>query len=420
MAEPETFAGIVGNEAALRMLQRALESGEVAHAYLFYGPPGVGKRTVARRFGATLVAGGDSVAEDRARRGLHPDLSAVEPEGAFTTIGQVREVVRLAASRPFEGARRVFILEADTFNVQAANALLKTLEEPEGEVVFLLLAASREGVMPTIASRAQAVRFNPVPTKAVAEFLERRGVGGGVASEASRSVAPPASLEPALAAALGRGSVGLSLRYAEEQELKELRETAFEAGFTLSGDFEEQSRLAGEITVRAEAVGAAREAAFLQGFDDGGVATGASETNATLPSKPDRRAREGAKRAGRAARDGAVREALELLALAYRDAAAIGAGTPELVANVDKIEEISRSVEEHPEADWAGAALALGEARAALAYNVSPEAILEVTLSRTRRRILEPSPGSWTSASPAGARRGSATPGTSTSGSATR
>src|ERR671916_1235854 len=155
MAEPATFAGIIGNETALRLLERALQSGEVAHAYLFYGPSGVGKRTVARRLGAALVAGGDARAEDRARRGLHPDLSEVQPEGAFTTIGQVREVVRLAASRPFEGARRGVLLAADTLNVQAANALLKTLEEPEGETVFVLLAASREGVLPTILSRAQ-------------------------------------------------------------------------------------------------------------------------------------------------------------------------------------------------------------------------------------------------------------------------
>jgi DNA polymerase III subunit delta' len=385
VAEPAIFAGILGNEGALRLLEGALRSGEVAHAYLFYGPPGVGKRTVARRFGAALVAGGDALAEDRAQRGLHPDLSEVEPEGAFTTIGQVREVVRLAASRPFEGARRVFILEADTLNVQAANALLKTLEEPEGETVFVLLAASREGVLPTILSRAQAVRFNPVPTKLVVSFLEERGVE-----------------EPGLAAALGRGSVGLSLRYAGEQELKELRGVIFEAAFSFRGDFEERTRVVGEIVARAEAVGAARESAFLEDFEE-----------------PDRRVREGAKRAGRAARDDAIREALELLALVYRDAAAIEAGAPELVANVDRVEEIRRRVEEHRGADWAGAALRVGEARPALAYNVSAEAILEVTLSRIRRRVLEPSPGSWTSASPAGRPRGSAMPGTSTSGSAT-
>ncbi|HSK82366.1 MAG TPA: hypothetical protein VK902_03030 [Rubrobacter sp.] len=382
----DRFEDVLGNETALRLLGRALETGEVSQAYLFHGPPGVGKRMVALRFGAALVAGGDEAVEERALRGLHPDLTEIVPQGAFTTIGQVREIVRLAASRPFEGARRAFILRADTLNVQAANALLKTLEEPEGETVFVLLATSREGVLPTILSRAQILRFNPVPTNVVVGFLQERGAA-----------------EPGLAAQLGRGSVGLSLRYAEDPEFAKLREAVFVAGFALSEDFEGRHEAVRKIVGRAEAVGEAREREFIAEVEE-----------------PDRRAKEGAKRAGRAARDGAVREALELLALLYRDAAVTEADAEGLVANTDRVVEIRGYVEEYPGADWAGAAHATGEARAALAYNVTPEAILEVMLSGIRRKILVPSRGSWMSGSPAGASPGSATRGTLTSGSATQ
>jgi DNA polymerase-3 subunit delta' len=367
--EKGTFRDVLGNAATIRLLENALSSGQAAHAYIFFGLPGVGKRTVARLFGAALVSGGDAGAEDRARRGLHPDLAEIRPEGNFTTIDQVRGILRLAASRPFEGARRVFILEADTLRADAANALLKTLEEPEGETVFVLLATSREGVLPTILSRAQAVRFNPVPTAEVEEFLRRRGAA-----------------EPGLAAALGRGSVGLALRYAEDSELAELRQAVFQAGFSFGEDFEGRYGAVEGIVARAEALGAAREREVLAAVEE-----------------PDRRAKDGAKRAGKAARDGAVREALDLLALMYRDAGAVAAGAEELAANVDRLQELRAGVDEHPDADWAGAAQVLGEARAALAYNVSPEAILEVALSRIRRRVLEPFPGSSTSGFRAGA-----------------
>jgi DNA polymerase-3 subunit delta' len=297
-------------------------------------------------------------------RGLHPDLSEIEPEGQFTTIGQVREVVRLAVSRPFEGERRVFTLWADTLNVQAANALLKTLEEPEGGAVFVLLAASREGVLPTIVSRAQVVRFDPVARHEISSFLVERG--------------HPED-EARLAAALGRGSVGLALRYAEEDELRELRESVFGAGFAFDGSFEDRHGAVESIVARAEEVGAAREMECLGIYDEN-------------DEGPDRWAREAAKRLGRVARDGAVAEALELLALLYRDAAVVAAGAPELAANADKVEELRTYVRERARADWAEAARIIGEARALLAYNVSPEAILEVALSRTRRKIIGTSP----------------------------
>lgn len=355
----ETFSGILGNKPALRLLDNALTSGEAAHAYLFYGPPGIGKRTVAYRFGATLVSSGDKGAEDRALRGLHPDLLEVEPNGQFTTIGQVREIVRLAASRPFEGARRVLILHADTLNVQAANALLKTLEEPEGGAVFVLLATSREGVLPTIASRTQEVRFDPVPKGEIVSFLRDRGHTEG---------------EARLAGSLGRSSVGLALRHAEEDEFKELREAVSDAVLSFGISFEERHDTVGKIVARAENVGNAREKAYLADRDaDEGA---------------DRRVKESAKRIGRAARDGAAVETLELSMLLYRDAAVVAEGVPEIVTNVDKIDELRALVADYPEADWVGAAHAFREARESLAYNVSPEAILEVALSRARRKIL--------------------------------
>ena len=119
------------------------------------------------------------------------------------------------------------------------------------DTVFVLLAGSREGVLPTILSRAQVVRFNPVPTVEVEEFLRGRG-------------AP----EPALAAALGRGSVGLALRYAEDPEIEELRGAVFGAGFSVAEDFEGRHGAVEGIVGRAEALGAAREKKVLASVEE--------------------------------------------------------------------------------------------------------------------------------------------------------
>src|SRR5687768_7952682 len=176
---------------AAAVLGAALD-GRPAHAYLLHGPAGTGKRTAARDFAAALLAR-DAQDPDSARtrveHGAHPDLTWVAPSGAHEVLRRdVQEAVVAAASHtPFEAAHRVFVLErADTMNDEAANSLLKTLEEPPPYVVLLLLTDRPGQVLPTIASRCQPVRFDPVAPAALAERLQGRGVAPAQAAAAAR------------------------------------------------------------------------------------------------------------------------------------------------------------------------------------------------------------------------------------------
>ncbi|MGI8650933.1 MAG: hypothetical protein ACR2KW_11245, partial [Rubrobacter sp.] len=140
--------------------------------------------------------------------------------------------------------------------------------------------------------------------------------------------------------------------------------------------FEGRHAIVSEVMERVEVVGKEREQVVLDSVEE-----------------PDKRTRDRSKRSGRAVRDHAYREVLDLLAILYRDTAIVRAGAEELVANVDRVADLRAAVDRYPDADWAGAALSLEEARAGLTYNVSSEAMLEVALSRTRRSILGHSRG---------------------------
>ena len=149
-----------------------------SHAYLFHGPAGTGKRSIARAFAAALLAQGASDPGEvaaRVARGAHPDLTWVTASGATEMlVADIEQPVVAAAARtPFESARRVFVIEAvHTLNDQAANRMLKTLEEPAAFVHLLLLSDRPDEVMPTIASRCQHVRFDPLPAAVIAERLD--------------------------------------------------------------------------------------------------------------------------------------------------------------------------------------------------------------------------------------------------------
>src|SRR3954469_1027110 len=176
---------------AAAVLGAALE-GAPAHAYLLHGPAGTGKRAAARDFAAELLSRGSAdpqSARTRVAHGTHPDLTRVAPSGAHEMLRRDVDgsVVAAASHTPFEAGHRVFVLErADTMNDEAANSLLKTLEEPPAYVVLLLLTDRPAQVLATIASRCQPVRFDPVTPAVLAERLQARGIDAAQAQAAAR------------------------------------------------------------------------------------------------------------------------------------------------------------------------------------------------------------------------------------------
>ncbi len=146
---------------------------EPAHAYLLHGPPGTGKRDASRAFAALLL--GCDVR--RIVPGSHPDLAMIEPEGESLLVDQIHELLAALRYRPQEAVRCVGIVdEADRLNRDAANAFLKTLEEPSGDVVMILIADDVSRVLPTVRSRCQPIAFPPLSASAVAARLEADGV----------------------------------------------------------------------------------------------------------------------------------------------------------------------------------------------------------------------------------------------------
>ena len=195
----DLFADVIGHEGVVDLLRSELE--HPAQAYLFVGPQSVGKEFVALRFATGLLGG---ATDERTRRlalmRAHPDLTVLEPEGA-TSLGvdQAREVVARASLAPVEAPRTVFFFpDAGSMTEQAANALLKTLEEPTSQTVFLLVAESEDDFPPTVASRCRSVHMGRVPLPELAGALVERGLS----EEAAEGVAVVSGGRPGLALAL--------------------------------------------------------------------------------------------------------------------------------------------------------------------------------------------------------------------------
>jgi DNA polymerase III subunit delta' len=369
-AAEQTLPGLEAHPHARAVLLPALPpTGTPSHAYLFHGPAGTGKRVVARAFAAALLADGarhpETVAE-RVQRGAHPDLTWVTPSGASEVlVSDIEEpVVAAATHTPFESARRVFVIEAaGTMNDQAANRLLKTLEEPPSFAHLILLADHRENVLPTIASRCQQVRFDPLSSV----VLQGRLMG-----EADAEID---SERAGACARLAAGDGRLARELVSERGVA-LRKWAQEfVGSALHARTDDR-RWTGLL-----------ETAKAAGAEAGAGATERLREQAELlPSKERRKyEREGidvVRRSERRTRTATLDLGLRLVELWLRDMWCLASGAPELVFALD------RSTELAADADGRDARLLLRgvelvcDTRLRLPLNISEELAFEALAYR--------------------------------------
>jgi len=207
-----SFHDIYGHERQITILKKAITQKRVGHAYLFSGISAIGKRTLAEKFSQALNceqvenlhdACGKCSSCLKIKHTSHADVIFIEAEGQFIRINAIREIQERMKFRPLEGGWRAIIIDdADKMNDHAANALLKTLEEPSASNILILISSRPYSMPATIISRCRHMRFTPLSTTAVTQFLvEQKGMD---------------QQESGLLAGLSGGSIGRALELDQE------------------------------------------------------------------------------------------------------------------------------------------------------------------------------------------------------------
>jgi DNA polymerase-3 subunit delta' len=330
------FNGLVGQDAVASELAAAAASDAPAHAWLLTGPPGSGRSVAARAFAAALECSdagcGDCQACRTARAGSHPDVEVVTPGGLSLGVDFVRGLVRRAALAPSVDSWQVIVVEdADRLTEQAANALLKSLEEPPGRGIWLLCAPSVDDVLPTIRSRCRVVALRLPPADAVARMLVERD---GVDEQTARAAAHAA-----------QGHIGRARRLATDPEAARRRRDVLGLPGRVASSVPACFAAADTLVKAADA-----EAKALIGERDAAETAALKEALGAEPDGAKPRGTAGAfkqlegeqkSRATRTKRD-ALDRALIDLASFYRDVLAVqlGGSHPVPLVNVDATEAV--------------------------------------------------------------------------------
>jgi len=334
------FAGVVGQEAAIDQLEAAAR--RPVHAYLLVGPSGLGQSALARGFAAALLCpdGGCASCQvcRRALSGVHPDLVEVDRAGAALSVGDAAGIVRLAQRRPLEAARQVVVMTDLHTARLAAPVLLKTLEDPAGQTVFVLVADSVPPGLATVASRCVRIDLSPMSPSAMAQWLRSEGIDGALSEE--------------LAAAAG-GSPERARLLASDPHLAARRALWRSVPGRLDGTGAAAAAVAAELLASAEE---ATEPVRAKHVEELGAAAAEAEAMGQR-AVPGRKALEEAhKREERRWRVDELRAGLGVLAGAYGDrlsAAEVGGTGPDsrlaaLAAAVAVVEGTARELVRNP------------------------------------------------------------------------
>lgn len=361
-------------------LQAQIAADKVAHAWLLLGPSGSGKSAAAHALAAAincqvqpLVGCGECSACARILRDRHPDVHRIVPEGPLIPVDVVREaVIPEAARSPFEGHWKVFIIEeADRMNPAAQSALLKTLEEPQPDTVFILVSGEEEEVLDTIRSRCRIVRLEPVPEQRTIALLRAEGADEDAAL---------------LAARLADGDLARARLIALDPSVAERRALWIGVLDRLFSPVEALDAAA-EIVDESRAAGKALETLQKKEVTELAEATGEARGTGAVRSALAKRH----KREVRRLEEEVLGEALQCLASFYRDVLAVRRGGAEAVVNIDLVEKLEA---------WAASPASDGEllaavdrcleTRAALPLNANAALAIEATLVELARLVPAP------------------------------
>jgi len=206
------FKDILGQDQVITWFKRAMTQGRLASSYLFVGSEGIGKRLFALNLAKVLnclsLKNGDACETcascKKINAGTHPDVLLIAPQGQTIKIEQIRRIQHTLSFKPAFARRRMVIIDnAEAMTPDAANAFLKTLEEPPLNTTLILIAQDKTQLLSTIVSRCQIVRFRPLPLKIVQEVLKKKGLETDEATKI---------------ASLAEGSLGKAMQLLEKQE----------------------------------------------------------------------------------------------------------------------------------------------------------------------------------------------------------